>query len=272
MITRKRASDWKPEHVQRLWTYWNSKAHLQGENFAFMVGAGIVNFLESSRRLKGVALDYGCGLGFLTERLLHRGLDCYAAEFSPESVELVNNKLQGYANWKGATLIRELPTSFDSAFFDVVTCTETIEHLSDELLTQVVAEMRRLVRPGGIVLFTTPNDEDLELAMTYCPFCEAEFHKVQHVRKFTADSLRALLESHGFDVLFCQNINFHEFQRFPELSPAREVNWRLLREWFVGKKDRFFDRRFPRGFPHARDFQRRATAGPHLTAIVTPGV
>jgi 2-polyprenyl-3-methyl-5-hydroxy-6-metoxy-1,4-benzoquinol methylase len=272
MISRKAAGDWTPEHVQRLWTYWNSKAHLQADNFAFQVGTGIINFLASTGRLKGAALDYGCGLGFLTERLLSRGLECYAAEFSPESVELVNRKFQSYSNWKGAQLVRELPTPFEAGSFDVVTCTEMIEHLSDDLLSGIIREMRRLVRRGGVVLFTTPNDEDLELAMTFCPFCEAEFHKVQHVRKFTVDSLRALLESHGFEVMFCQNINFHEFQRFPGLSPASEVNWRLLREWFTGKKDRFLDRRFPREFPYARDFQRRAIPGPHLSAIVTPGV
>jgi SAM-dependent methyltransferase len=269
MIERKTAADWTPEHVRRLWTYWNSKAHLRGENFSYQVGAGIVNFLESTGRLRGKVLDYGCGLGYLLQHLLARGLECSAAEFSAESVELVNRKFEGEPNWGGAALVSGLPTPFPAAEFDVITCTETLEHLSDELLSGVVAEMHRLLRPGGIVLFTTPHDEDLEQSMTYCPFCEAEYHKVQHQRSFTPDSLNSLLESHGFSVLFCRNIDFREFQRYAGRPPLAETSVKLLSEWLVGKRDRYLDRIAPRPFPEGRDFRRRATPGPHLCAVVT---
>lgn len=269
MIQRKTSADWTSEHVRRLWTYWNSKAHLESENFSFQVGAGIVHFLNSTGKLRGKVLDYGCGLGFLVQHLLRWGLECSAAEFSPESVELVNRKFAGHPNWRGATLVSDLPTPFSTGEFDVVTFTETIEHLSDDLLFQVVGEMRRLIKSGGMALFTTPNDENLELAMTYCPFCEAEFHKVQHVRSFTAESLTALLQAQGFDVMFCQNINFHEFQKYPNLSPVGEMSFKLFREWFVGKRDRGLDRYAPRTFPNGRDFKRRAVPGPHLVALAT---
>lgn len=268
-MERKTPTDWQPEHIRRLWSYWNSKPHLQAENFSFQVGKGLVNFLESTGRLKGNVLDYGCGLGYLLEHLLARGLACSAAEFSAESVELVNEKFGDRPNWKGATLVSGLPTPFPNAEFDVITCTETLEHLSDELLPGIVAEMHRLLKPGGIVLFTTPNDEDLEQAMTYCPFCEAEYHKVQHQRSFTRDSLRSLLESHDFTVLFCQDLNFAEFQKGWSLRAFDDVSMRVLRQWVVNRKDRYLDRISPRPFPNGRDFKRRATPGPHLCAVVT---
>ncbi len=271
MIERKTATDWTPENVSRLWTYWNSKPHLQGENFSYQVGAGITNFLRSTGRLRGKVLDYGCGLGYLLQQLLNHDLECSAAEFSEKSVELVNSKFQGYPKWKGATLVTGLPTQFSSGEFDVITCTETLEHLSDELLPGVVAEMRRLVKPSGMVLFTTPNDEDLELAMTYCPFCDAEFHKVQHLRSFTAASLQALLQSHGFQVLFCQGIDFREFQSNVSLSPLAGMSASLLREWVVTRKNLYLDKISPRAFPQGRDFKRRAAPGPHLCAVVTRG-
>jgi len=272
MIERKTATDWTPEHVKRLWTYWNSKPHLQGENFSYQVGAGIANFLQSTGRLKGKVLDYGCGLGYLLQHLLAEGLECAAAEFSTESVDLVNGKFQGHPKWRGARLVNGLPTQFHTGEFDVVTCTETLEHLSEDLLTDVVAEMYRLVKPGGLVLFTTPDDEDLQQAMTYCPFCEAEFHKVQHLRSFTAASLRALLMSHGFQVLFCQGIDFGEFQRQVRLAPLARMSANLLREWVATRKNQYLDKISPRAFPQGRYFTQRAGQGPHLCAVVTRGV
>lgn len=271
MIERKTAADWTPEHVSRLWTYWNSKSHLVGENFSYQVGTGLVNFLQSTGRLRGKVLDYGCGLGYLLQHLLARGLECSAAEFSAESVELVNRKFAGDPNWKGAALVSSLPAPFPAAAFDVITCTETLEHLSDELLTAVIGEMHRLLKPGGIVLFTTPHNEDLEQNMTYCPFCEAEYHKVQHQRSFTPNSLQSLLESHDFSVLFCGNIDFGEFQRPVVKPPLAEMSLRLLRTWLARRKDIFLDRVSPRLFPQGRDFLRRAMPGPHLCAVVTRG-
>jgi len=269
MIDRKTATDWKPEHVRRLWTYWNSQPHLQSENFSFQVGAGIKNFLESTGLLRGKVLDYGCGLGYLLQQFLDLDLECSAAEFSDESVALVNRKFQDYSRWKGATLVSGLPTHFPTAEFDVVTCTETLEHLSDELLPEVVREMHRLVKPGGMVLFTTPNDEDLNQAMTYCPFCSAEFHKVQHLRSFSPSSLRSFLESHGFRVLFCQGIDFQEFQRSIYLPPISRINITVLREWVATRKNRYLDKISPRTFPQGRYFTQRAGPGPHLCAVVT---
>jgi SAM-dependent methyltransferase len=269
MIERKTAADWTPEHVRRLWTYWNSAPHLVGENFSYQVGPGIVNFLQSTGRLRGKVLDYGSGLGYLLQNLLARGLECSAAEFSPEAVELVNRKFAADPNWRGAVLVSGLPTPFPPASFDVITCTETLEHLSDELLAGVVGEMHRLVRPGGVVLFTTPHAEDLEQSMTYCPFCEAEYHKVQHQRSFTPESMSRLLESHGFRVLFCRNINFREFQHHAGRPPLGEMSLKTLGAWLGGKRDRFLDRMSPRPFPGGRDFGRRAVPGPHLCAVVT---
>jgi SAM-dependent methyltransferase len=269
MIERKTAADWTPEHVRRLWTYWNSKAHLQGENFSFQVGPGIINLLVSTGKVKGRVLDYGCGLGYLIQELLNRGVECHGAEFSSESVDLVNRKFHDHPNWKGATLVSALTTPFADAEFDVITCTETLEHLSDELLPGVVSEMYRLLKPGGVIMFTTPHAEDLELSMAYCPFCEAEFHKVQHLRSFTVESMEQLLRSHGFDVLFCRNVKFGEFQRYVSLSPLSTVSLKVLREWLLDKKDRYLDILARRPFPRAREFERRAIPGPHLCAIAT---
>ncbi|HEX5707136.1 MAG TPA: methyltransferase domain-containing protein, partial [Pyrinomonadaceae bacterium] len=126
-----------------------------------------------------------------------------------------------------------------------------------------------LLKPGGIVMFTTPHAEDLEQSMTYCPFCEAEYHRVQHVRSFTPETMTELLESHGLEVLFCRGVDFGEFQRYVARPRLADVSLNSVREWLASRRDAGLDRLRPRPFPEGRDFTRRATPGPHLAAVAT---
>jgi hypothetical protein len=74
-------------------------------------------------------------------------------------------------------------------------------------------ELHRLLKPRGIAFFTTPYDEKLLESYVYCPFCNQEFHKVQHVRSFNRDSIKQLLNHYGFKIVFCQNIDLFELQK-----------------------------------------------------------
>jgi SAM-dependent methyltransferase len=46
------------------------------------------------------------------------------------------------------------PLAFDDASFDAITCIDAIHHFPDR--AAVLADWRRLLRPGGVVLFTDP--------------------------------------------------------------------------------------------------------------------
>ena len=45
---------------------------------------------------------------------------------------------------------------FDDGFFDVVTMLAVFEHVEPERLVQLVAEIRRILKPGGVYILTTP--------------------------------------------------------------------------------------------------------------------
>jgi hypothetical protein len=55
-----------------------------------------------------------------------------------------------------------------------------------------------LLAPGGVIVFTTPNDEDLGASRLYCPECDHVFHRWQHIRSWSAQSLSAFLTAQGF--------------------------------------------------------------------------
>ena len=74
---------------------------------------------------------------------------------------------------------------------------EVVEHLTDDRLHETIRETRRLLKPGGRLIVTTPHAEDLQQEMQFCPECGAVFHKWQHVRSWSADGLRSVMAEAG---------------------------------------------------------------------------
>lgn len=110
----------------------------------------VVRLLENEPR--GVLLDAPAGEGHLAEELAQRG-------FKVTAVELNMVQVRGrLAQYQGADLNKDLP--FANAFFDYITCVESIEHL--EHPHHLVRELYRLLKPGGKLVITTPNVMNLE--------------------------------------------------------------------------------------------------------------
>ena len=74
-------------------------------------------------------------------------------------------------------------------------------------------------------MITTPNEEVLSNNAVFCPECGHEFHRWQHLRSWSADSLASALARHGFEPLFCQGMNLAVLQSvnresWKNLSPS----------------------------------------------------
>ncbi|RYZ09126.1 MAG: class I SAM-dependent methyltransferase [Myxococcales bacterium] len=88
------------------------------------------------------ALDVGARAGVQTAWLRSRGYEVTPVDYEPVTDEC----LRVDAN-------RRLP--FDDASFDLVWCSEVIEHLQDPAFS--LGELRRVTKPGGLLVLTTPN-------------------------------------------------------------------------------------------------------------------
>lgn len=88
------------------------------------------------------ALDVGARLGVQTRWLQGRGYQVTSIDMEPGFPEC----LQVDANQ---------PLPFDSESFDLIWCSEVIEHLQDPAF--VMSELRRVTKPGGTLVLTTPN-------------------------------------------------------------------------------------------------------------------
>jgi 2-polyprenyl-3-methyl-5-hydroxy-6-metoxy-1,4-benzoquinol methylase len=97
--------------------------------------------------------------------------------------------------------------------FDAILVLEVIEHLNDDALETLLGEVHRILESGGVIIFTTPNDEQLENAHIFCPSCEKVFHRWQHVRSWSETRLRQYLEERGFEVTDSFTTDFNKKHR-----------------------------------------------------------
>ncbi len=108
--------------------------------------------LAAVRGADGVAvrvLDVGAGTGNLTAHFLAAGATVVSADVSPGCLQLVRERF-GDTGRHGVQLLdgRSLRALADASF-DVAACYSVLHHVPDYLA--LVAEMARVVRPGGLV-------------------------------------------------------------------------------------------------------------------------
>lgn len=114
-------------------------------------------YIESKVALAGKrVLDVGCGGGILAEGLALcsadvTGIDMGAASLTAARLHLLESGLK--VDYRQITV--EQFAAQNPAAFDVVTCMELLEHVPDP--ASVVRACAQLVKPGGLVFFSTLN-------------------------------------------------------------------------------------------------------------------
>ncbi len=194
---------WTPELVERFWTGM-AGTRLTEMSFSKQAGRSLVLAIEHLLPHAGTILDFGAGDGYLIRLLCERGQRVAAYEPSSGRAANLQARLQdcpGFAGIRG-------PDTGET--FDMVIMAEVIEHILDEEYEATLSRLAALVRPAGLLVITTPNNEDLERAMAYCPVSNLLFHRWQHVRSFTAESLASSLSKAGFDEIVTHRIEFND--------------------------------------------------------------
>jgi len=61
-------------------------------------------------------------------------------------------------------------------------------------------------------VITVDNDENMDANMVHCPDCGCVFHRIQHLRKFTPESMAELMSRIGFRTLYSGATNFWQYK------------------------------------------------------------
>ena len=104
-------------------------------------------------------LDLGCAGGFMAEALDARGADVTGIDPAEDAIAAarVHAAASGRAISYDVGVGEDLP--YDDASFDAVVCVDVLEHVRD--LGLVMAEVTRVLEPGGMFLFDTINRNPL---------------------------------------------------------------------------------------------------------------
>jgi 2-polyprenyl-3-methyl-5-hydroxy-6-metoxy-1,4-benzoquinol methylase len=144
-------------------------------------------------------LDYGCGTGELVEQLRASGVEASGLERSDTARQ--------YALAQRNLCILPDTQSIQRESLDVVTMVEVIEHLTDPY--HALEEIRSRLRPGGLILVTTPNRRGFRARLEGGQWREAQ--KKFHVVLFERESLANLLRMAGYTKI--QQIRYSPVQR-----------------------------------------------------------
>lgn len=151
------------------------------------------------RERPGRLLDVGCAGGDLAAVLATRGWHAHGAEVEAALVDAA--RARG-VDARRVDLDRE-PLPWPEGTFDAIVAAEVLEHVIDT--DHVLAEIARVLRPGGALVVTTPNLASLEnrvrlLLGRYPMWMDVGVEGAGHLRYYTPRVLRAQLARHGLRV------------------------------------------------------------------------
>jgi SAM-dependent methyltransferase len=167
-------------------------------------------------------LDVGCSAGYLLEAARTLGLAAAGVDASHYAVDLCRQR--GFRAEVGA--LEALP--FPDGTFDVVTAKHTLEHTSAPL--QALAEMRRVLQPGGVVFLVVPDASHWLLG--WFPRRGSAFRPDrlgwQHAVYYSDQTLAAACRRAGLEPVLAGKAVFRS-----RLAAGWRRPWELARWWFL---------------------------------------
>lgn len=194
-----------------------------GRDFARMRGTARQHMRMLRRsvpRPRGLRLlDVGCSSGLFLDEARAAGFDVCGAELSPDTARFARGHFGlevHVGDWREA--------GYAEGSFDVVTLFDVIEHVPDPLAE--LTALLRLLRPGGLLLQSTPNIDGLFPRLSYRLARRLDYwphpEPPHHLYRFSERTLPELTERAGYEVIRIDQARIRLGYSFG--TPA---NWRV---------------------------------------------
>lgn len=149
-------------------------------------------------------LEIGCGTGYFTKELAKKCAELTAIDISPDLINIAKQKLTS----SGVNFILDNAArlSFRDQTFDAVIGSSVLHHLDIE---PALAEIYRVLSPGGLIAFTEPNmlNPQIALQKNIPPLKKAAGDSPDETA-FVSWSLRKKLGKCGFKEIIITHFDF----------------------------------------------------------------
>lgn len=168
-------------------------------------------------------LDIGCGRGEWLELLKEEGLEGRGVEINPQLAEQTRSRGFEVTVEDATTHLKDLAAESLNA----VTGFHLVEHFQFEALLELLDEIARVLRPGGLVIFETPNPKNLVVGA--CNF----YSDPTHTKPLFPETIQFILSNRGFTDVRIQYVNPVGGSPFKDDSESS----RALDSWFFSPRD-----------------------------------
>ncbi|MFP7675704.1 methyltransferase domain-containing protein [Marivita sp. S0852] len=158
------------------------------------------------------AMDIGCGRGEWLRLMQDNGINAFGVDTNAVQIDAARN--QGLDVRLGDAL--HALAEMEDASLSVLSAHHLVEHLPFDAVAWITREAMRVLAPGGMLLFETPNTRNVLVGAT-------TFHTdPTHLKPMPEQVLGVLFETAGFDPVDVRHLHPHE--RFDEFLAKPDFN------------------------------------------------
>lgn len=179
---------------------------------------------EALKRTRGASvLDVACGRGEWLDLLRDEGIPARGVDLNSAAIELCQQRALQVTQEEAFTYLRKQPKNSLSA----ITSFHFIEHIDYRMWIALLDEALRLLKPGGVAIFETPNARNILTTA-------GDFYRdPTHNRPVFPETIEAIAEMRGFfdSKAYCFN------EDRSELIPLTEYRFDGLQDYVSVSRD-----------------------------------
>lgn len=174
---------------------------------------GLLKMNGSGQASQTKILDFGAGSGQFSNLLLQQGWSVSAVDLMAKPTSLATSLV-----WQSQDLNEKV--NFENNSFDMIAALEIIEHLENPRF--LAREWFRILKKGGTVLLSTPNNNSIRSILSYLvrghfvDFTDKSYPA--HITALNCIDLKRVLTEAGFSDIQVNYSNFGNIPFFTRLS------------------------------------------------------
>ncbi len=171
---------------------------------------------------KPSAIDIGCGRGEWLELLKQEKINAYGIDKNQSMVRQCQEIGLDVRDQDAFESLKDLKKNS----LDMITAFHFIEHFAFEDIVKFYDYCYRALKPGGMVIFETPNPENILVSSFFF------YTDMTHIRPLVPETMQFVLKDRGFSKV--ELLRLHSYQEMFGKKPHQD---KFINEWFYNEMD-----------------------------------